>query len=130
MTPIDTDFLTLANRRLDYVKTYNSEGHFKDVLYHCRRWAKEWQDLKCSEITHTMIEDFIIRRSKVSPIVANKELQYLRALFNYGVKRKMIENNPTDQIGFLPVEKRKKYIPPKDDVVRVISMADVGCLIV
>jgi integrase len=124
MTPIDTDFLTLANRRLDYVETYNSEGHFKDVLYHCRRWAKEWQDLKCSEITHTMIEDFIIKRSKVSPIVANKELQYLRALFNYGVKRKMIENNPTDQIGFLPVEKRKKYIPPKDDVVRVISMAD------
>ncbi len=124
MTPIDMDFLTLANRRLDYVKTYNSESHFNDVLYHSRRWVSEWKGLKCSEITHTMIEDYIIKRSKVSPIVANKELQYLRALFNYGIKRKMITNNPTEQIDFLPVEKRKKYIPEKDDVIQVISMAD------
>ena len=71
-----------------------------------------------------MIEDYIIRRSEVSPIVANKDLQYLRALFNYGIKRKLISYNPTDEIGFLPVEKRKKYIPPKEDVTRVISVAD------
>lgn len=118
------DFLTLVNRRLDYVKTYNSEGHFKDVLYHAKRWVKEWQGLKCSKITNSMIEAYIIRRSEVSPIVSNKELQYLRALFNYGIKRKIIADNPTDQIGFLPVEKRKRYIPPKDDVTKVISVAD------
>ena len=123
-TPTDTDFLTLANRRLDFVKSYNSEGHFKDVLYHSRRWVKEWKEMDCSEITSTMIEDYIIKRSKVSPIVANKDLQYLRALFNYGIKRKLISHNPTDQIGFLPVEKRKKYVPPKEDVTRVISFAN------
>lgn len=123
-TPIVMDFLTLANRRLDYIKTYNSEGHFKDVLYHSRRWAKEWKEMNCNDITSTMIEDYIIRRSKVSPIVANKELQYLRALFNYGIKRKIISHNPTDQIGFLPIEKRKKYVPPMEDVTRVISVAD------
>ncbi len=122
--PTDTGFLTLANRRLDYVKSYNSEGHFKDVLYHSRRWVKEWKELDCNDITSTMIEDYIIRRSKVSPIVANKELQYLRAAFNYGIKRKIISHNPTDQIGFLPIEKRKKYIPPMEDVTRVISFAD------
>jgi integrase len=122
--PTDTDFLTLANRRLDHVKAYNSEGHFKDVLYHSRRWVKEWKDLNCNDITSSMIEDYIIRRSKVSPIVANKELQYLRAAFNYGNKRKIISHNPTDQIGFLPIEKRKKYIPQMEDVTRVISFAD------
>ena len=41
-TQIDMDFLTLANKRLDNVKSYNSEGHFKDVFYHARRWVKEW----------------------------------------------------------------------------------------
>ena len=122
--PTDTDFLTLANRRLDHVKAYNSEGHFKDVLYHSRRWVKEWKDLNCNDITSLMIEDYIIRHSKVSPIVANKELQYLRAAFNYGNKRKIISHNPTDQIGFLPIEKRKKYIPQMEDVTRVISFAD------
>jgi site-specific recombinase XerD len=106
------------------VKSYNSEGHFKDVLYHSRRWVKEWKEMDCSEITSTMIEDYIIKRSKVSPIVANKDLQYLRALFNYGIKRKLISHNPTDQIEFLPVEKRKKYVPSKEDVTRVISFAN------
>ena len=123
-TPIDMDFLTLVNRRLDFVKTCNSKSHFKDVLYHTRRWIKEWQGFNCSEITNSMIEAYIFKRSEISPIVANKELQYLRASFNYGIKRKIIANNPTDQIDFLPVEKRKKYIPPKDDVTKVISVAD------
>ncbi len=122
--PIDMDFLTLVNRRLDYVKTYNSKGHFQDVLYHVKRWVKEWNGLKCSDIKNTMIEAYIIKRSKVSAIVANKELQYLRALFNHGIKRKIIKDNPTDQISFLPIEKRKKYVPPKDDIIKVISVAD------
>ena len=46
-------------------------------------YSKKGKDLKCSDITSTMIEDYIIKRSKVSSIVANKELQYLRAFFNY-----------------------------------------------
>jgi integrase len=123
-TQTDMDFLTLVNKRLDYVKRYNSEGHFKDVLYHVRRWIKEWNGLNCIDITNDMIEEYVIKRSEISACVANKELQYLRALFNYGIKRKLIEGNPTDDIEFLPVEINKKYIPSKDDVLKVISVAD------
>jgi integrase len=60
----------------------------------------------------------------ISAHVANKELQYLRALFNYGVKRKLISCNPTDNIEFFPIEKRKKYVPSRDDIQKVISVAD------
>ncbi len=123
-TQTDMDFLTLVNKRLDYVKRYNSEGHFKDVLYHVRRWIKEWNGLNCIDITNDMIEEYVIKRSEISACVANKELQYLRALFNYGIKRKLIRGNPTDDIEFLPVEINKKYIPSKDDVIKVISVAD------
>ncbi|MFY9944028.1 MAG: tyrosine-type recombinase/integrase [Desulfobacterales bacterium] len=124
-TPIDMDFLTLVNRRLDYVQASCAKGHFKVVLYHSRRWVKRWNGLKCNGITCTMIEDWVIKRSRVSAIVANKELQYLRALFNYGVERNIISDNPTNKMGFLPVDKRKKYIPPKGDVTKVISGADL-----
>jgi len=124
-TPIDMDFLTLVSRRLDHVKIYCSEGHFKDVLNHSRRWVKAWNGLKCSDISSTMIEDWVIKRSRVSAIVANKELQFLRALFNYGVERHIMTDNPTKQIGLLPAEKRKEYIPLKGDVTRVISVADL-----
>jgi integrase len=34
-------------------------------------------------------------------------------------------DNPTKQIGLLPAEKRKEYIPLKGDVTRVISVADL-----
>ncbi|MFH1983180.1 MAG: tyrosine-type recombinase/integrase [Pseudomonadota bacterium] len=122
--PTDTDFLDLVNKRLDYVKSYNSGSHYRDVVYHAKRWVKEWQDCMCSEITSEMIESYTLKRSKVSAIVANKEIQYLRALFNFGVKRKLVSSNPTAQIAFLPIEKRKRYVPPKDDVMKVVSLAD------
>jgi integrase len=122
--PTDMDFLKLINRRLDYVKNFNSENHFRDTLYHARRWIKEWKGLMCTNISNDMIESHIIKRSIVSACVANKELQYLRALFNYGIKRRLITYNPTDNIEFLPVEINRKYVPPKDDVLKVISIAD------
>ena len=122
--PTDMDFLTLTNKRLDHVKSYDTKEHFRHVLYHVRRWVKEWKDLICSEISNEMIETFILKRSTVSPDAANKDLIYLRALFNYGIKRKLILGNPTTGIDFLPVEKKKKYIPPKEDVLKVINIAD------
>ena len=122
--PTDMDFLDLVNRRLDYVKHYDSDNHFRDTLYHARRWIKEWNGLMCGYISNDMIEKYVIKRSKVSAYVANKELQYIRALFNYGIKRKLITSNPTDDIEFFPVEKRKKYVPLKGDVLKVITVAD------
>ena len=123
-TPIGMDFLELVNRRLDYVKTYNTVEHYRHVLYHARRWVKEWNGKMCSEITADLIETYIIKRSEVSPDAANKELRYIRALFNYGIKRKLINDSPADGIDFLPVEKRKKYVPPMEDVLNVINTAD------
>jgi integrase len=123
-TQTDMDFLTLANKRLDYVKKYNSEEHFRHVLYHVRRWIREWKELTCSEITSEMVETYIIKRSDVSPYTANKDLRYLRALFNYGIKRKLISENPTNGIEFIPEDRKKRYVPPKEDVFKVINVAD------
>ena len=124
--PIKTDmaFLDLVNKRLDHVKSYNSASHYRDVTYHSRRWIKKWNGLRCTDIRTDMVETYVMERSKVSAFVANKELQFLRALFNYGIKRKLIASNPTEGIEFFPVEKRKKYVPSNDDVLKVISVAD------
>ena len=123
-TQTDMGLLTLCNKRLDYVKKYNSEEHFRHVLYHIRRWIKEWKDLTCSEITSEMVETYIMKRSDVSHDTANKDLRYLRATFNYGIKRNLISDNPTNGIDFLPVKKKKGYVPPKKDVYKVISLAN------
>jgi integrase len=125
-TQIRTDmgFLELVNRRLDHVKSYNSEKHYNDYRYLARRWIEGWGQLRLSEMTQEMIEQFILERSKVSPDTANKEIRYLRAMFNFGKKRQLISQNPTDGIDFLPVKKLVKYVPPPEDIDKVIAVAD------
>jgi integrase len=71
-----------------------------------------------------MIENFVLKRSKVSAHTANRELRSLRATFNFGKKRKIVCENPVDDLDFLPVEKRLKYIPSFTDIDKVINLAD------
>ncbi len=123
-TPTVMGFLELVNRRLDHVKAYNSESHYQAYVYMAKRWVKEWGAMGHDEISEDKIQSFVIKRSKVSPFTANREIRYLRALFNFGVRRKWILSNPAQGIPFLPVEKRMKYVPPKEDVLKVILAAD------
>jgi integrase len=124
MIPTDMAFLDLVNRRLDHVKAYNSARHYLEYSYMAKRWVARWRSLNCSEISIDDIEEFILLRSKVSAFTANKEIRYLRATFNFGIKKRLLEKNPTIGIDFLPVEKRLKYIPPAEDIDKIIKEAD------
>ena len=124
-TQTDMGFLELVNKRLDYVKVYNSVRHYNDYVYMAKRWAKRWGHLPCGEITQDLIEKFVIERSSVSNDTANKEIRYLRATFNFGMKKKYITSNPLDGVEFLPVEKKvKKYVPSPEEIDKVIAIAD------
>lgn len=123
-TPTDISFLELVNRRLDHVKAYNSDSHYHAYLFMARRWVKRWENYKCSELRPKMIQDFLLERKKVSPFVANKDLRYLRATINFGLRKKYIENNPLEELEFFPVNKKLKYVPPLEDIEKVISVAD------
>jgi integrase len=123
-TPTDMAFLDLVNLRLDQVRVQNSKGHYEHYVYMARRWIRRWSALKCSEISPLMIEQFVVERSKLSPSTANREIRYLRATFNYAKKRKLIPQNPTDGIDFLPVEKRVRTVPSQGDIDAVIAIAD------
>jgi hypothetical protein len=125
-TPTDMVFLDLVNSRLDHVKAYNSERHYRDYLYMARRWTQRWGDLLCRQITDDMIRDFVTERSSKSCHTANKEIRYLRATFNFGKKKKRwIDVNPADLVDFFPNngKKRKKYVPPPEDIDKVINIA-------
>ena len=122
-TQTDMEFLDLVNRRLDSVKSYNCRKYYMETVYYSKRWVKRWKKMSCSEITRNMIETFLLFRSRVSNCTANKELVALRSLFNFGIKKDWIKNNPTKGIAFLPIEKKVKYVPPKEDVLKVIMAA-------
>jgi len=118
-------FLDLVNLRLDYVKAYYSDSHYRDYRWLSKRWIKIWGKLFCNEITVDMVQKFVLEvRRKVSPYTANKHIRDLRATFNFGKKKKFIFENPVDGIDFFPEEKKIKYVPPPDDIDRVIEIAD------
>jgi integrase len=122
--PTDMGFLDLLNSRLDNMKEYNSEAHYRDNRYMAKRWVKEWGNLPCKSITKSMARKFILRRAKVSHYTANKEIRCLRATFNYGIDNDLISDNPLKGIKFLPVEKKVKRIPTPEELDKVITVAD------
>jgi hypothetical protein len=84
------DFLDLVNRRLDHIQAYFSEQHYLDHPGMAKRWVQNWGSQACSDITQEMIEQFALKRAKVSAYVANKEIKSLRATFRFGKKKKWI----------------------------------------
>ena len=121
-------FLELVNRRLDYVKAYNSERHYTDHLYLAKRWVKLWGKLSCSDITGDMIQNYLLQRVRqTSGYTANKELRYLQGGFQlrHASSPKLDHlSNPTRGIQFFPVDKTVKYVPPKEDILRVMLAAN------
>jgi len=118
------DFSELLNKRLDFVEAYMSKRHYTDQFYQGKKWIKEWDGLRCSQITGDMVYAYLFKRSKVSHATANKDLVSLRAMFNFAIKRKWLKHNPTDGIERFPVDKKVKYVPPLEDVMKVILAAD------
>lgn len=123
-TPTGMAFLEVLNSRLDHVKAYNSESHYRDYVYLAKRWAKEWGKLPVDGVTRAMVEKFVLSRRKVSAFVANKEIRYLRATFNFAKKREWMEKNPAEGVEFFPVEKALKHVPEPDDLDKVIAVAE------
>ncbi len=124
--PTDMDFLELVNRRLDHLEAYNSQKHYEDYRYLATKWNQQWDQSKASEVTPEMIERYILQRSRVSPHTANKELRSLRSLFNFGKKKKLVLENPTDDLDFLPVEKKLKHVPSPKEIDKLIAVAEKG----
>lgn len=122
--PIDMDFLSLVNRWLDFLKDYRSEKHYKDCRYNARRWAERWGELRCAELAQTEIEKFIReRKRKGSAATANKDIRYLRAVFNFGRKKMLVKHSPLDGIECFPVDKNVRYVPLPEEIDRVIAVA-------
>lgn len=122
--PTDMVFLELVNRRLDYIKAYNSPQHYAEYQSRAKRWIQRWGHLPCLQITRDMIEKFVLERSVVSPFTGNKEICCLRATFNFGKAKEWISTNPADRIAFFPMGKRRRYIPPVADIEKVLACAD------
>jgi len=44
-------------------------------------------------------------------------------VFNFGKENDLLVNNPTDKIRFFPEVKLEKYVPPEENIDKVIAVA-------
>lgn len=75
------------------------------------------------EIERKDVKKYLNGVAKRSTWVANKELRFIRALFNFGKAEGLIDYNPTDGIQFYSVKRKIKYIPPYEVISKVLDTA-------
>ena len=100
-----------------------SKAYYEDYRSRARRWVKAWGHLGCTEITKEHVRRLLLKRSKVSPFTANRDLRRLRTLFNTGIREEWVDCNPTLNIEYLADEEKFPYVPPLEDIFQVISQA-------
>jgi len=119
---IDTDFAQLCEKRLSDVEARRTDKYYKENLKLIENLQIRWEGKK--KITRADIETYLQERIKISAYSANKELRFIKALFNHGIELNLIEENPAQRIKFYGVNKNLKYIPAQKDVEKVLSIVN------
>jgi len=115
------DFLRLCTGRLEDIELRRSKSHFIENKKLFKILMERWG--KFPQITIDLVEDYLKEVAKTSKNLANKHLRLIKALFNYGIKRNWFYLNPTNGIDFFGINRSRKYIPPIEDIEKVLSLA-------
>jgi integrase len=123
---INKNFLTLCRMRLNELKIYRTSRYVEENRKLLDRLVDEnesWMWHRKKVITRQDVKLYLFDVASRSKTMANKELKFLKALFNFGIKEDMIIFNPADGIERFGVDVKQKYIPPMEHVKRVLEIA-------
>ncbi len=118
--PTNTDFIRLCEKLLEDLEIKRSKDHFRTMKKLSKELIK-WFGMK--KPTRDSIEDYLREVAKVSNKLANRRLVLIRSIFNFGIKRGWLKNNPTAGIEKYPIENKRKYIPSEEDIKLVLETA-------
>lgn len=118
---INTDFLKLCTARLEDLEVRRTKDYFLENKRLFERLMVLWGHL--AKVTTEDVEDYLKKVARTSKPTANKHLRHIKALYNHGVKRKWFQFNPAVGIEMFGVPRKKKYIPPPEDIAKVLGLA-------
>lgn len=113
----NTDFIGLCESRLKDLERRRTRQHFLENKRLFDNLILRWGKKK--EITRQEVQAYL--DEKKSNYVYNRELRFLKALFNYGLEHELFGNNPAARIKMQSVDSVSKYIPPKEDIEKVLA---------
>jgi integrase len=96
-------YLELFNQFLEAKKDRNSE-YLRELRIARDRWPELHQKLVC-DISHRDLDPIL---NKLKPGARNTNLRYLRAVFNLGLKKGLLSENPVSRMDF--VRRRRQEV--------------------
>jgi integrase len=118
---MNLDFIALCESRLKELKTRRTNTWFKENKRLIEKLILLWGRKK--EITRVDIEGFLNETAGTSHQNANAQLKMINALFNHAVERDWLTVNPAGKIKKYSVAVAKKYIPPQEDLQKMLRIA-------
>jgi integrase len=114
-------FIALCERRLEDLELRRTHHYFYETRKLFEKLVVLWGAEK--RITRDIVIGYLNGIAKKTPHTANKELRNIKSLFNFGIKRGWITENPANGIDNFPVSNKPRYIPPLEDLLKVLAIA-------
>ncbi|OPY70468.1 MAG: Tyrosine recombinase XerC [Syntrophorhabdus sp. PtaU1.Bin002] len=120
---IRLDFIKLCDARLSDLKSKRENFYLLDNQNMIQGLIKNEGWALKKEITPLDVATYLDKvAASVSPQRANKYLAYIKALFNFGKRLKLIDDNPSAYIVKYPEKRKSKRVPSHEDVFAVMEI--------
>ncbi len=119
---MNIQFVRLCASRLKDLKARRTRKYLKEnaslIKVLIRRWRHKKTVLKSDVVEY--LQEVVSKRGS---FVANKELRFIRALFNHGIEMEWFSYNPAQGIRPYPIESKKKRIPTEEEIRKMLAVA-------
>jgi integrase len=125
-TPTSISVGTLVVRHIEYCQARMQKNTWRAKLRYFRQLiaALGTAEIPVDDIGKAHLHDFFQQiAGKEGNKNANRHLKDIKALFNWGVENDLIKTNPCKAMRPFPEDKYRKYIPPPEDVDKVLMAA-------
>jgi site-specific recombinase XerD len=109
---------------LSYIKVNKREKtaiRYREIIEHFKKFIRESEAVRLSEITPLLIEKYKQERLKlIKPITVNYELDLLKAFFKRAIKDNYIKENPLDDIERLKVTSKQPRFFAEEELREIL----------
>jgi len=118
------DLMTFCGKYLDYCSRFTSKTYYAKRSL-CRRLIGSWgADTLVHDINSELVLAFLDKRADDrSNHASNKDRKNLLAMWNWGQDFLDLSSNPVIKIKRRAEERKSQYVPPTEDILRLIAAA-------
>jgi integrase len=118
------DLLTACNTYLDFSELKYSKKTYTEKKKLCNDILTRWGNIEFEDITPSLVISHLQdRATETSNNAWNKDRKNLLAMFNWVRKTHGIINNAVANVERISEERQAEYIPPSEDIDKVIMVA-------